>query len=47
MIRFSFGRVHSAGCFDSWVRARTKHPDGAVSDISYDGVKFSYSIKLP
>lgn len=47
MILLRFSRFHGPAAMDSWSNARHKHPAGAVSDISFDGVKFSYTIKLP
>lgn len=46
MIRFSFGPAFSEACFNSWIKARVKHDTGIVSDVSFDGRRWSYTIQL-
>lgn len=47
MIRLSFGPAFAKAAHDSWIKAKIKQVPGAVSDISYDGNRWTYTILLP
>lgn len=47
MMSLKFGPRFAQAAMDSWIKARIKHAPGVVSDIAYNGIAWSYTIKLP